>query len=275
MIIKQKKKYALIIIGGGSAGIAAAISSARQNIKVALIEQRPVLGGNSSKEIGVHLTGSTRNVNTAYSRESGIIENLKLENLYQNPQGNLELWNVVLKNAVKEQKNLDVFLNTNITEVITDKSKIIKVKGDILGSEKKIEFKAPFFVDSTGDGTIGYLAGAKYRMGRESKNKYNESEAPEKTESYTMPSSLLFRIKKTNYPVDFIKPCWAYKFTEEDLENYNHKLQENKSHFSWIEWGGEHDIIKDNEEIRTELEKILYGIWDHLKNGSEHREKYK
>lgn len=255
------------------AGISAAVTAARCGLKTALIQDRPVLGGNASKEIRVWLEGANGGANSGYFRETGLIEELKLENLYWNPGGNVEHWNVQLANLVFSQPDLDVYLNTVVTDVQAQEDQITSVTGFTLAAERWTTFCAPFFVDATGDGTVGYWAGAEWRSGRESQAEFGESLAPQEAESYTMGGSMMFLVKDVGYPVEFKRPAWAHHFTEDDLAAFPHHLPKSGLGFSWLEWGGEHNTVHDNEEIKYELWRILYGLWDHLKNAPEHRQK--
>lgn len=272
-LMKEQERFAdFVVIGGGMAGVSAAVSAARRGVKTILVQDRPVLGGNASKEIRVWLHGANGNPNNGYFRETGLMEELKLENLYRNPHGNAESWHLTLHNAVMKEPNLEVFLNTVITEIETEPDRITSVKGFTLASETWTTFYAPYFADTTGDGTIGYLAGVPYRTGQESRDEFGEKLARDTYEPYTMGGTIMFLAKDAGRPVPFEKPDWAHHFEEKDLEHRHHSHKESGIFFWWMEWGGSKDSIHDNEDVKMELWKIVYGMWDHLKNGPEHRE---
>lgn len=266
--------YDVVVIGGGMSGVCAAIASARGGARTALIQDRPVLGGMASSEMRMHICGADHHMQRPDARETGILEEILLENKHRNPEMNYPIFDSVLWGKVKYQRNLDLYLNTTITEVQMSAGqdgarKIEKVSGYQMTSEKKISFSGEYFIDSTGDGTIGLLSGAEYRSGRESRNEFHESLAPEMEDETTMGNSILFQAIDKGHPVKFIKPDWAYTFSEEQLKNRDH--HEISSGYWWIELGGNgSDTIQDAEEIRDELLKTLYGVWDHIKNGGDH-----
>ena len=146
---KSAKAYDVVIIGGGVSGICAAISAARDGVKVCLIGNRPVLGGNSSSEIRMWTRGATGGKNF-FSEEMGIIGELKLDNLYRNVEGNIYFWDELLVDFVLSEKNISLFLNTNVfdVDVVMDNESTIKaVKAYQLGSEKEYEFISPVFIE--------------------------------------------------------------------------------------------------------------------------------
>jgi hypothetical protein len=269
--------YDFVVVGGGLAGIAAAVTAARMGSKTALIQDRPVLGGASSKEMRIWPMGA-RNCNFEYSRETGLIEELLLKNLYTNPTCNPEGWDIVLRSIVKSQANLDVFLNTTVTDLNMDNAdqKIASVEAFTLDAETRHTFKAPFFADCSGDGILGAMAGAPFRYGCEAKDEFNESMASDQPETRTMGSSMQFRARDVKRPVEFVPPEWVkHKFELDDFGEFRPLIQEftrDEGGFWWIEWGGGLDTVHDTSEISDELLAIVYGIWDFLKNRSSLRE---
>lgn len=261
-------RYDVAVIGGGVSGLCAAMAAARHGAKTVLVQDRPVLGGNASSEIRMHICGADKHGAIADARESGIIEELLLENRFLNPQHSFSVQDAVFWNAAKKQKNLDLYLNTRVTEVKTEDNKILSVFAVQTTSEKQFRFFADYFIDATGDGYLGFFAGAEYMYGREDKSAFGEADAVDKADGQVMGSSLMFTAKDTGHPVTFVKPEWAYTFTEEDLKKRPH--QEITSGYWWIELSGALDPIDDAEEIRDELTKTLYGIWDHIKNKPGH-----
>ncbi len=266
---KVVKYYDVIIIGGGMSGICAAIASAREGVKTALINNRPVLGGNASSEIRMHICGADQHERRENARETGIIEEILLENRHRNPQNSYSVFDTILWEKVTFQENLDLFQNTHVTEVFKENLIIKSVKGYQLTTEKEYRFEGKIFADCTGDGVISHLSGATTMTGRESRDTYNEKHAPEKEDQYTMGNTLLFTTKDMGYPISFEKPTWANTYTEEDLFGRTHGAH--GVNYWWIELGGKDtDVIKDGEIIRDELLKAVYGVWDHIKNGGKH-----
>ena len=265
---KIVKQFDVAVIGGGMSGLCAALAAARHGAKTVLVQDRPVLGGNASSEIRMHICGADKHGAIENARESGILEELLLENRYINPQHSFCVQDAVFWNAAKKQKNLELYLNTRVTDVHAQENEIRSVSAVQMTSEKEFLFSARYFIDATGDGYLGFKAGAEYMYGREDKGAYGEPDAADIADRQVMGSSLMFTAKDTGHPIPFIKPNWAYTFTEEDLKKRPHK--EITSGYWWIEVSGDLDPIDNAEEIRDELLKILYGIWDHIKNTPGH-----
>jgi hypothetical protein len=263
----------LIIVGGGVTGCVAAIAAARLGVKTALIHNRPVLGGPSSSECcansdGSFICGASEYVN-AESREGGILDELKTEAKYRKGVGYDEHWSLLLREWVEREDNIKLFLNTEAYEVKMSGKKIKSVIARTIESQRTFRFEAPLFIDCSGDSILGFSAGAEFRCGREGKSEFNESLAPEKPDSKTMGSSIAFRAIDVGHPVKFQPPPWAMKFlTDEDFPYRSH-LNPRKGYW-WLEYGGELDTIRDNDEIYRKLLSILFGVWDHVKNHGDH-----
>lgn len=272
-----QKDYEVVIAGGGLSGICAAIASARKGTKTVLIQNRHVLGGNASSEIRMHICGADCNGRHDNARETGIIEEILLDNRDINPQHSFSILDTVLWEKVKYQENLDLFLNTQVLEVETDSNEIQALYAHQWTTEQNYKFTGKIYIDCTGDGYVAFQAGAETRKGRESVAEYQEPHAPEKADTFTMGNTIMFCARNTGHPVKFKKPFWAYTVTDEDLKERGHShLVTQMEHYGidsgfwWLELGGTQDVIKDGESIRDELLKYLYGVWDHIKNGGEH-----
>ncbi|GIQ66375.1 hypothetical protein PACILC2_49430 [Paenibacillus cisolokensis] len=189
-------KTDITVVGGGLAGVCAAVAAARLGQTVALVNNRPVLGGNSSSEVRVWVCGATAHGTHRYARETGIMGEMFVENQYRNIDGNPYIWDLVVLETVRAEKNILLFLNTDVHEVEADGEEdervIRSVTGWMMGSERRIRFESKMFLDCTGDGLIGFLAGAKYRIGREARHEYDEDWAPEVADDITLGSTLLF-----------------------------------------------------------------------------------
>jgi hypothetical protein len=259
------------VIGGGLAGVCAAIAAARLGSQVVLVNNRPVLGGNSSSEVRVWVCGATAHGINRYARETGIMGELFVENQYLNPEGNPYLWDLVILEAVRAEPNITLLLNTDVHEVEADGPEenrtIRSVTGWMMGSERRIRMESPVFLDCTGDGLVGFMAGARYRIGREASREYGEAWAPEEADGITLGSTLLFYTKDAGRPVRFVPPSFAKDITQTPIP-IKRVIRSGDSgcHYWWIEWGGELDTVHDNEVIRDELWSVIYGIWDYIKN---------
>lgn len=265
----EQYSYDLVVVGGGLSGMCAAISAARLGTKTALIHNRPVVGGNASSEMRMHICGADDHMSRPNARETGIIEEIQLEHKARNIGNSYAVFDSILWEKVAFQENLTLYLNTHMTDVKTQNGKIISVKAIGLTNEKEYCFTAPLFVDATGDGSLGANAGADYTVGRESKKTYGEGYAPDKADHYTMGNSVMFRAKDMGKPIPFVKPFWANEYTEDQLSKRDHQII--SSGYWWIELGGgQQNTISDAENIRDDLLPCVYGIWDHIKNGGDH-----
>lgn len=254
----------LCVVGGGMAGVCTALSAARHGIKVILVQDRGVLGGNASSEIRMWICGAHGKDN----RETGIIEEIMLENFYSNPQLSYPLWDAVLFEKVNMQENLTVLLNCSCLDAACENGRIVSIKAWQSPCETMHTIKATYFADCSGDSILAPLTGAAYRYGREARSEFNEKIEPETADKKTMGMSCLFQVRETDRPQKFTPPEWAYKYpTDADIPFREHDLSTN---FWWIELGGEGDCIHDTDKYRNELLKIAYGVWDHVKNHGDH-----
>ena len=265
-------EHQVVVVGGGLAGVCASIAAARLGVSVALVQDRPVLGGNSSSEIRVIPGGADHSF--PYARETGIIEELRIEDRFRNHE-RLEngrtnsIWDFVLWEWVTREPNITLYLNTSARSAVTEGNHIRGIVAEQLGTERTLRIAGEVFVDASGDGTVAASAGAQFRMGREGREEFGESLAPERPDGRTLGSSVLFLARDLGHPVKFTPPPWAYDFpSDEDLPFRDHSRISNG--FWWIEFGGTLNTISDNERIRDELWKIVFGVWDHIKNHGDH-----
>ncbi|OWA26135.1 MULTISPECIES: FAD-dependent oxidoreductase [Streptomyces] len=271
---EEEAHYDIAVIGGGLAGTCAAIAAARLGRRVALVNNRPVLGGNASSEIRVWVCGATAHGVHRWARETGIMGELYTENQFRNPEGNPYYWDQVVLDAVRAEPNIDLYLNTDVREVDAsgpaDSREVHSCTGWMMGSERRITFHAQQFLDCTGDGLLGHLAGADYRIGREGRTEFDEPWAPSEADRSLLGSTILFHTKDTGRPVKFVPPAHAKDLsTTPILRNRILRTGDNGCDYWWIEWGGELDTVHDNERIRDELQSVIMGIWDHIKNSGQ------
>lgn len=255
-IPEQQKVYDLVITGGGLAGCAAAISAAEQGLKVALIHDRPVLGGNASEEVRVHTLG-------IYGKYERILKMIDTKHF---PNGSFEAKYDQEKRDrnVKSFKNIDLFLNWRAYDAVSENNSIKYVDVRHTSTGERIRFKAPRFVDSTGDGWIGFWAGADFSYGRESSKTYDESWgkwgelwSPEEGDNFVMGSSVLWQNKKTNEEHTFPELEWAKNIAKE------HKAIAGE----WYWEFSRNDLhqIHDAEEIRDHMLRAIYGSFANAK----------
>ena len=254
----------LCVVGGGLAGLCAAVAAARRGVKTVLMHDRSVLGGNSSSEIRMWVCGAHGKDN----RETGIIEEIQLENFYRNPSHKFSLWDSVLYEKAFFEPNLKLILDCSCLDAETDNGRIRSVTGWQSVSQTYYKIYADYFADCSGDSILAPLSGAEYMYGREAKSEYGETIPPDVADKKTMGMSLLFQIRETEHKTYFTPPSWAYTYeTDDDLPQTNHTPDDN---FWWIEVGGTKNCIYDTDECRNELLKIVYGVWDHMKNRGDH-----
>ncbi len=263
-------KADVCVIGGGLAGICAAISAARHGARVVLMQDRPVLGGNASSEIRMWVSGAGSRVR--HLQETGIVEEILLENMHRNPERNFSIWDSILYEKVFFEPNIKLMLNCACCEAEMDDNTIKSVTGFQLTTYTWQMVEAEIFIDCSGDSILAELTGAEYMLGREAKSDFGESMALDKADKKTMGMSLMIQAHETDRKIEYIPPKWAYTFkTDEDMKNKPHEcLEKINTNFYWIELGGEADSIHDTEEIRDELLKIAFGVWDHIKNQGDH-----
>jgi len=265
--VQDAGKFDLVVVGGGLAGTVTAVAAARHGCKVALIQDRPVLGGNASSEIGVPPGGASGG-GSKDVRETGIIEELTLE------RHHLRNWDEACRKLVDAEPNISLFLNVHMTNVAkADEGTIAAVEGVHVISGQRLRFEGGLFADCTGDGSVGYAAGAEYRVGREGRDEFTESTAPPQPDRKTLGSSIMFASRDAGRPAPYKPPAWAHTFAScGDLPQRGHSSHD--FGYWWIEWGGELDTIADAETIRDELLRALYGVWDHLKNRCQHKDNF-
>jgi hypothetical protein len=258
----------LCIAGGGLAGVCAALAAARNGTRVVLLQDRSVLGGNASSEVRMHIVGASCSGKRPGARESGLLDELRVEDAVRNPQRSPSMFDLLLYDKVRQEPNITLLLDTDCTGCRMEESggrrRILSVDAVRNLTEERFEIAARYFADCTGDGRLGAEAGADFRMGREARAEYGERHAPEVADRKTLGSTILFMARRHARPMPFTAPEWARHFDEGDLRLRSHR--EFEYGYWWMEWGGELDTIRDNDRIRHELLRIALGVWDHVKN---------
>lgn len=263
----------LVVVGGGMAGVCSAITAARQGIKVILVQDRPVLGGNASSEVRLWILGATSHMgnNNRWAREGGVFDEILVENVFRNKEGNPIILDTILLEKVIEEKNITLLLNTSVYQ--TDKkddTTIESVRGFCSQNSTEYLLKAPLFCDASGDGIVAFQAGASFRMGAESPQEFDEGFAPD-IEDYgeLLGHSMYFYTKDVGKPVKYVAPSYALKNVAElpSIRRYN--IKDHGCWLWWMEYGGRLDTIHESEDIKWTLWSLIYGLWDHVKNSGE------
>ncbi len=274
--IQNGGNFDFIVVGGGPGGVPAAIAAARKGLKVALIQDRPVVGGNASDEGTVGLDGAGGPNKGA--QETGIANEIKC---VRNRFG--LTWQGAMEKLVAAEPNLTLFTNTLCTGAKTESSRITEIECTNTLTLQKSRFTAPLFADCTGDCWLAYYAGALYHLGREGRHELNESVAPESGDLMTMSGCLRGRAKQntlaftgfyaedTGRPAPFTLPDFATKLPEGEALCRN--AQRLHSSEWWLEQRNDFDDLYDAEHTRDELFCLTLGYFDWLKNSSPLKEK--
>ncbi|MDR1279959.1 MAG: FAD-dependent oxidoreductase, partial [Opitutaceae bacterium] len=272
----------LCVVGGGLAGLCAAIAAARHGANVVLMHDRPVLGGNASGEIRVPVMGAFGSWHRSV-RETGIIEEIMLEALHGNPTGNWQMWDLALHTLALREKKLTLLLNCSCNTVTADAAtpsrngRIHSLRGWQTTTQTWHEVSAKLFADCSGDSILSSFCGAAMMEGREARSDFNESLALETASPTKLGLSLMFNWRETaagSPPPRFVPPSWIHFYpSEESAPFHSDKISLSPVHGMnafYVELGGRGDTIHDTERLRDELLKMGLGLIDHYKNRGDH-----
>jgi len=274
--------FDLVVVGAGVAGCSAALSAARLGLKVALLSNRPILGGANSPEIGVGLAGEpdknlyrkigniTRELSGNVIPREGQKERLITPPWARDKTGTShlpvrgtepEVADLRLK-IMREEKNISLYLNTHAIGVEMDEERIAAVHAKSTETGEETVFRSRLFADCTGDGTVGYLAGADYVEGREARDFADEPTAPPKADDLHMGMSVLWESKEGSDPVGF--PSLAeMRWAGEGYDKCH--VKGTKAHW-WWETGFRIDNAMEAEVVRDNALRTMFGNWSYLKN---------
>ena len=276
--------YDVVVCGGGLAGVVCAIAAARtakcKGVHVVLIEERPILGGNSSSLAGVPPHGATAMGHNRNAREGGILEELRMRYSQLSPNADdRRFWDFCLAEACKNEPNLTIHFNTKIIDVESSDGFIRSVRAIQTSTEKIFTISGRQFVEATGDAFVAKTAGAVVRMGRENKEEFGEIYAQEYPDRKTLGSTIYFTARKRAVGKPFAPPPGAVRYENcSDLKGRDHSLAtllrgnllspdgDSFRAFWWLELGGDRNVVHDAEEIYQDLTAEMFGVWDHLKN---------
>lgn len=272
---KKSLTFDVAVLGGGMAGMCAAVASARNGAKTVLIQDRPVLGGNASSEIRVNMNGVThQRPDGLAKRETGIVEEMLIHNRFLNPQDSYSMWDHVLYDFVTQEPNLEVMMNTQAIQANMSGSTIKSARCWQLTTETEYTIYAKQFVDCSGDGMLAATSGALYRTGREASSEFDEKYAPKEADGWQMGASILLHAKDMGKPMPYTPPSFVLEFDAEKSHHHRTKFNDFKKEriqnyvagFWWVELGSEFDNIADLEKNRHKLMGYLHGVWDYIKN---------
>lgn len=265
-------KADLVVVGGGISGVCAAIAAARLGKQVTLVQDRPVLGGNASSEVRLWILGATSHMgnNNRWAREGGIMDEILVENMHRNPEGNPVIFDTILLDKVMQEQKIKLLLNTAVYHLTKNNADSIdSLLGFCSQNQTEYQLKAPIYIDASGDGILGFLSGAAFRMGAESMDEFGELFAPTKAYGELLGHSMYFYSKDAGKPIKYFPPSYALK----DITKIPRFKSFNSKDFGcklwWIEYGGRLDTVLDTEQIKWELWKVIYGVWNYIKNSGE------
>lgn len=270
MLNRKKINADFCVVGGGLSGMCAAIAAARKGLKVVLMHERPVLGGNASSEIRMWVCGAEGEKN----RETGIFEEIALENYYRNSTKNYFIWDSILYDFVRREENLTLLLNCACMDAETENGdfgdgrsiKIKRVTGYQLTTQMFIDVYAKHYADCSGDSILAPLTGAEFMLGREGAEEFGENTSVKKHDDLTMGMSCLIQGRETDRPVKYTPPTYADDLINGKAPEIVPDMYSEVENFWYLELGGNRDTIHETEDIAKDLHSLAVGMWDYVKN---------
>ena len=253
--------FDLVVVGAGPGGLGAAFAAARNGLRVAVVHDRPVLGGNSSCEMQVTLNGAGRK-----GRESGLVCEAKMRRFRH------EGWSYsdAYREMADEMKDrFFEFPNERVMSAEKNGDAIASVVSRNTLTGARTRFRGRYFADGTGDGWLGIFAGAEYMHGREARSEYNEAPAPEERDEITMSGCVMkdglvgYRHAFADHPVKYTTPKWADVLPK----GFTRRPQGLRGVW-WMENNGRFNDLVDPERARDQLVRISFAYWGWIKNES-------
>ncbi|HWI55926.1 MAG TPA: FAD-dependent oxidoreductase, partial [Bacillota bacterium] len=272
--------YDLVVVGGGIAGTSAALSAARQGLRVALVQDRPVLGGNGSSEVRVWPEGKTRQ--KPFPQIGAIVEELVLSKTAGagNAKGKAFFADQRKLEAVRAEPRITLLTEQHVNAVEVLDGRIQAVIAQHIRTARRARLSARFFADCTGDATVGFLAGADYEISKEgvmgSSNLWNlmDTSDPEQVLRCECKDkdAISISVKEGTTVMPFPRCPWAIDLSNKPFPGRkSYKAQwantplSNLGGWFW-ESGFDKDQVNDIERIRDLNFRAMYGAWDALKN---------
>ncbi|MCM8542273.1 MAG: FAD-dependent oxidoreductase [Lentisphaeraceae bacterium] len=245
----ENEEFDVVIVGGGITGCGAALAADSQGLKVALIQDRPLFGGNASSEVRVHTLG-------VYGKGTDILKRIDTKHY---PNGDDKA--IICQEKREEEmrkSNVKLFPNNIAVGIEKKGNKIYSVEARDSSTGLIKRFSAPQFIDCTGDGWLGFWAGAEFRYGRESNKEFGEKWdkhgdlwSPEKADNKVMGTSVLWNSRKGSKPSTFPKVPWAQPVAKGN--------DSTKGEWYWEYSNDDLNQIDDAEQIRDHVLRAIYG----------------
>jgi len=272
--------FDFVVAGGGYAGLCAAIAAARFGLKVALIQDRPVLGGNASGEVRVNPVGAFES--KLYPHISDILKELRQTPRGMDGSGGIRACpdDNYVEGLVTREPGIRLFLDMHVCAIERDGDRLVALRARQTRTGQELRFPAPLFADCTGDAQVGFLAGADWRLGREGQDETGEPLAPRHGDRRQLGVSNYWLADDTEQPTLFPACPWALPINStEAMDVATPKWPPNfgkhayAAGWNW-ETGFDMDQLADGEQVRDHNFRAIYGAWDFLKNKSATRDRY-
>ncbi|UCH33543.1 MAG: FAD-dependent oxidoreductase, partial [Armatimonadota bacterium] len=266
----------VLVIGAGLAGICAAVEAGRLGCDVILVEKDALLGGNSSPDLGVHISGA--HSFHPYASETGLVGEIEEEAAYLRAKLHTHghhyniarQWDSLLHDFLR-RAGVRVLKRHLAKEPVVAGSRITAVFVEDCATFVTTRINVSrLVIEASGDGHVAARGGAEFRMGREAQSEFGERSAPEQADGITMGTSITALVRKASHSIEFGPPPGTPKYHGGTDCLYSHASWNHRAEFCfmWVtETGGNLDTIRDDHEIYEELLRQFYSVWDHIKNG--------
>jgi hypothetical protein len=273
-------EFDLVVVGGGIAGTSTALSAARNGLRVALVQDRPLLGGNASSEVRVWPEGKTRQ--KPYPHIGDIVEELVAAKYpgAGNAKNGTVYDDARKLDLVRAEPRITLLLEQRVQAVRVESGLIRSVDARHVRTARLTRIRGRLFADCTGDATVGFLAGADHETSKEgvmgASNLWNLVDTANPAEVLKCEckdkDALTIAVQEGLLDAPFPRCPWAIDLSQKPFPGrrdfkgqWANAPLENLGGWFW-ESGFQMDMIRDIERIRDLNFRAMYGAWDTLKN---------